>query len=360
MKALRTCVYLESETDKHICLFKASDRPVSSKDQANNKKKISTSKVDGIDTTDPDFTIGISPTTPSQSKTVTFTLTNTEPSTVGYSYFFTTDSDKANCENADDSSFNLDTPTSTPNTFTLTLESDNPNYICAKATDEAGNTAKAISLQIANIDTTDPEFTIDLPPTTPSQSKTVAFTLTKTEVSVAYSYFLTKDETEKTNCPTAADTSFQDTETATPTQLTLNLESYNDAYICVRAEDAAGNITKKLSANAINGIDTTDPDFTIGISPTTPSQSKTVAFTLTTTEVSVAYSYFLATNETEKTNCPTATDTSFQDTDPTTPTQFTLTLESDNGSYVCVRAEDIYRQVCSKTYNSNYKKLWQE
>ena len=139
---------------------------------------------------------------------------------------------------------------STGNIFTLTLESDNPNYICVKATDEAGNTTKAISLQIANIDTTDPEFTIGISPTTPSQSKTVAFTLTKTEVSVAYSYFLTKDETEKTNCPTAADTSFQDTETATPTQLTLNLESYNDAYICVRAEDAAGNITKKLSANA--------------------------------------------------------------------------------------------------------------
>ena len=100
----------------------------------------------------------------------------------------------------------------------------------------------------------------------------------------------------------------------------------------------SGDITKKLSANAINGIDTTDPDFTIGISPTTPSQSKTVAFALTTTEVSVAYSYFLATNETEKDDCSLADDTLFINT--ATGNTFTLNLESDNGNYICVKATD--------------------
>ena len=33
------------------------------------------------------------------------------------------------------------------------------------------NITKKTSLQIANIDTTEPEFTIDIPPTTPSQKR---------------------------------------------------------------------------------------------------------------------------------------------------------------------------------------------
>ena len=51
---------------------------------------------------------------------------------------------------------------------------------------------------------------------------------------------------------------FIDTDPTTPTQFTLTLESDNGNYICVRAEDEAGNITKKASVNTISGIDTTD------------------------------------------------------------------------------------------------------
>ena len=108
--------------------------------------------------------------------------------------------------------------------------------------DAAGNITKKTSLQQIS---TQPIH--HLSPTTSSQSKTVTFTLRT---------YNTEEETEKDDCSLADDTLFINT--ATGNTFTLNLESDNGNYICVKATDEAGNITKDASTSTIEGIDTTE------------------------------------------------------------------------------------------------------
>ena len=305
-------------------------------DQAGNiTKQISTSAIGGIDTTLPVFTIAISPETSvsSQSKTVTLTNTNTETS-VAYSYLFTTESDSATCAAIDDSLF---VNTISGSAFTLDEETQNNNYICIRAVDQAGNITKQLSIKIENIDTTSPTFNITVSDTTPATSKEVTITPTSTgETTVTYSSFLTTDSSSAT-CAASDDSLF--TDSITNLSITLTKETNNGNYICIRAIDQAGNITKQISTSAIGGIDTTLPVFTIAISPETsvPSQSKTVTLTNTNTETSVAYSY-LFTTESDSATCAAIDDSLFVNT--ISGSAFTLDEESNNDNYICIRAVD--------------------
>ena len=294
-----------------------------------NPSDTSTSQSITVDTVAPAFSsITVPAATPTaKSKDVTIALSGTDHTTVTYSAFLTTVSDNATCAATDDSLFIINTEEATPNTFTLTLESDNGNYICVKATDEAGNTTKQISTStIGGIDTTAPTFTIAVPAATPTaQSKNVTLTLTNTEPStVTYSAFLTTDSS--TDCANSDDSLFTiDTTTSTSNTFTLTLESDNGNYICVKATDEAGNTTKMIEGtNTISGIDKTGPSFTTAFDPETsvPSQTKTVTLTNTNSEVGgVIYSYFFIT-ESEKANCPTSGVSLFSNT--VTGNTFTL------------------------------------
>ena len=125
------------------------------------------------------------------------------------------------------------------------------------------------------VDTVAPEFSsITVPAATPTaKSKDVTIALSGTDhTTVTYSAFLTADS-DDTTCAATDDSRF--IIIASGSTFTLdNQDDHNDKYICVKATDQANNTTKKISTSKVDGIDTTDPDFTIDIPSNTPSPIK--------------------------------------------------------------------------------------
>ena len=145
----------EADNGKYVCFY--------GQDDAGNVGVGGSSAIAGIDRTAPviSFTDDVA-AGPVQSETVAASSDGSE--TVVFAY-----STDGSCDSTGET-YTLSTP------LTITAETNNGSYVCARATDAAGNTTYAKSTNDINVDATAPTFTPAL--ATASNSGSTADTIT--------------------------------------------------------------------------------------------------------------------------------------------------------------------------------------
>ncbi|PID99033.1 hypothetical protein CSA80_02865 [Candidatus Saccharibacteria bacterium] len=110
---------------------------------------------------------------PVQNDTIAISVTDSNPLVSSYQYGFSAD---ATCDASD----TYNTAFTSGTTFSITTESYNGQYICARAEDQAGNTSYQASANPLNIDVTAPTATFAFSETNPTNGN-VTVTMTTSE-----------------------------------------------------------------------------------------------------------------------------------------------------------------------------------
>jgi len=235
----------ESDNNKYIC-YKAVD-------PAWNESYKLSAKVEKIDATAPSIAFDKNSWTAAKSHTVTITVTDNSSqikANQSIKYRWQT-SDNCSSTASDYTSLAL-SPSSISSSATASVDTswlnDGSYYLCILAwfvSDVAWNTNAAIK--------TTWQFVVDNnPPTiTINQDNPTEWSKSKTITASANEGTLTMSEWTSTTCDSSR--SF-----TTYASKTYSSESDNNRYICYKAEDAAWNVTYKLSAK-IEKIDTSAP-----------------------------------------------------------------------------------------------------
>ena len=218
--------------------------------------------VDKIDKVLPIITINNPTTTPAQSKTIT-------ASTNEWTLYMAQTNSNTDCKVGSSLEFGDYA------SITFDSESNNGIYVCYKAVDAAWNVKYELSSPIAWIDTTWPSLGFSANVLVwPVKSNTVTATWWDATVKKwMYSNTSTCSNTESDYNKTDSDSMNQTT------------QANNGKYICLYAEDSAGNVSKLASVNPIN-IDITDPICSISWNPENyTNQNVTLTVTMTDTNV---------------------------------------------------------------------------
>ena len=159
-------------------------------------------------------------------------------------------------------------------TVTATSEEGSVTYAIGVLTDTADNTfdPPPVTLSSVTIDRTLPTISITNPSTGPSMEKTLSAVIVETNpLTDGYRYLMVST----TSCDGTVLTGFSGTVYTSGETLTLD-SSFNNQYVCFRAEDLAGNTTFSLSTQ-ITGIDVSLPGIdgipTLVSDNTTPTEA---------------------------------------------------------------------------------------
>ena len=291
-----------------------------------------------IDTTAPTIQITGPQAGTAQSKTVTAAFTETNEDTNGYRY---TQTQTSTC----DATVIADNTQGTAYTQTLTFtaETDNNTFVCLRAQDLAGNITYSTSAEITGIDTTGAMLS--------SQSITTDNTNTNyaKEGDTITLTFTVSETLQTTPTVTIAGHTATVTNTDNTYTATYEVENGDDAqnitYDIGTLTDTNANTHDPSQETTTITIDTTAPTIQITGPQAGTAQSKTVTAAFTeTNEDTNGYRY----TQTQTSTCDATVIA--DNTQGTAYTQtLTFTAETDNNTFVCLRAEDLAGNITYST-----------
>ena len=214
---------------------------------------------------------------PVQSDTVAITTSDANADTNAYKYILADDN---SCNNKDYGAATAFVSGEQISLSPFNTIDYNGKFICAEATDKAGNTQHQASANPINIDVVGPNidvtFNVDMV-NAPKQSATATITVVDPNLDTASMAYIYSSSSDCKQQDYAGATAF----TTTPKTVDLTDESQNGKYICVKAADTASNISYQASSNPIH-IDVTKPTLTFTDDVDTgPTMSDTITVTET-------------------------------------------------------------------------------
>jgi hypothetical protein len=185
------------------------------------------------------FTDDVAAAPVATSDAIIITVSDTNASTVSYSYGY-------NSTSTCDASSTYGNSFTSGVSFDVATDTNNGKYICAKALDRAGNATYKASANSLNIDVTPPTivFTNDIQYGSVLGSENITISVSDANASTA-SYQYGFNSTNTCSIASTYDNSFVSGSTFA---ISDNLN--NGKYICAKALDRVGNVTYKASAYA--------------------------------------------------------------------------------------------------------------